>query len=171
MVETKANYNGRWYTIYKQEWGQDCGPTCVAIAKKILTGVGSDIAWMREHTKASLVSPGIQAKINALGLRSRDIGTRINNLPLLARAIGLSATYKYVGPSSLLGLLKTCGHGKVFICHVGWDTGGGHFVVVPFVDASGEVIVLDPYYGLQTTKNCPYYPGGSLSGHVVEIKR
>jgi hypothetical protein len=171
MIETKANYCGRWYTIYTQEWGQDCGPTCVAIAKKILTGVGSDISWLRTHTKAKLVSPGIQSKIEALGLQSRDTGTHIDNLPLLAKAIGLSASYKHYAPPMLLGQLKTCGHGKVFICHVSWKSGGGHYVVVPFVDASGEVIVLDPYYGLQTTKNCPYYPGGSLSGHVVEVRR
>ena len=171
MIQVTVNHRGRWYTIYKQDWGQDCGPTCIAIAKKFITGIGSDIDWLRHHTKAKLVSPGIQAKIENLGLQSRDTGTNISALPSLARSIGLSAESKYYLPATLLDKLKTSSHGRVFICHVGWDLGGGHFVVIPYVDPNNEVVVLDPYYELKTTNNFPRYDGGNFSGHVVEITR
>ena len=142
----KTKHNGRWYTIYKQDWGMDCGPTCVAMAKLCLTGVGSDIDWLRKHTQAKLVSPGIAAKISALGLEPHQGTKRSNCLPL-AKSIGLQAEYKHVPPSSLLGSLQASGHNRVFICHVKWNGPGGHFVVVPHVDGN-EVVVLDPYYGI-----------------------
>ena len=171
MNTIKVNHNGRWYTIYKQEWGQDCGPTCVAMAKLCLTGVGSDIEWLRKHTKAKLVSPAIEARIQSLGMKSRDQGTYTINLPPLAKSIGLQAEYKFVPPSTLLSSLQSSGHNKVFICHINWDNQGGHFVVVPHVGRGNEVVVLDPYYGLQTTTQWPRYPGGYFTGNVVEVRR
>ena len=176
----RVNHRHRWYTIYEQEWGTDCGPTCVAIAKKILKGVGSDIDWLRKHTNTNLVSPGIQARINDLNknasqtgsnqrFQPRAVGTRIGKVTQLARAIGLKASYRSYASFSLLSHLQTSSHQKVFICRVDWKLGGSHAVVVPYVDPGGEVVVLDPYYGLVTTNNCPGYPGGQFHGDVIEI--
>ena len=91
-------------------------------------------------------------------------------LPPLAKSIGLQAEYKFVPPGVLLESLKSGGHNRVFICHVNWNGGGGHFVVIPRAEAN-EVVVLDPYYGLQTTNHWPRYTGGYFTGNVVEVRR
>lgn len=175
MNTIKVSHMGRWYTVYQQEWGMDCGPTCIAMAKLYLTGTGSDIDWLRRHTKAKLVSPGIEQKIQQLGMVSRDNGTYTVKLPELAKSIGLKAEYKYCTPPSLLDKLRTGSHNKTFIAHVAWNGGGGHFVVVPHVSANGQVVVLDPYFSLQTTNICPSYTGrgfnGRFTGNIVEISR
>lgn len=87
MEIRRESYGGRWYEIYIQDWGQDCGPTCVAMARKLLTGVGSDIDWLRKSEKRPLVSPGIQARIEALGMESRDFGSYSGDLVDLARSV------------------------------------------------------------------------------------
>ena len=167
MNTTQVQHGRRWYTIYTQEWGQDCGPTCVAIARKELLGIGTDIQWLRNHTKAALVSPGITEKINALGLQSRDKGTKIDKLTPLAKLVGLNAGQYTNYGAGLMAKLKTANRHKVFICHISW----GHYVVVPFVDESGTVVVLDPYYGLVTTNDLNNYHSGAgqFSGWVIEV--
>ena len=178
MEIQRVSTGGHWYTVYIQEWGADCGPTSVAIARQHLTGLGTEIDWLRKKSKAPLVSPGIEAKIDALGLQSRDYGTDALNLPALAKEMNLRATYSFQSSLGLVDTLKTAGHHKCFIVHVEWSGGGGHFVVVPHVTDAGSCVVLDPYYGLQVTPTAPSYRftaadgsevTGRFSGHLVEV--
>jgi hypothetical protein len=71
-----------------------------------------------------------------------------------------------------------------FIARVGWTNGGGHFVVAVKVSQGGNLVCLDPWYGLvePPLASMPSYTvqedyrrqismlnviGGTLSGHVV----
>ena len=165
MEIRRESYGGRWYEIYIQDWGQDCGPTCVAMARKLLTGVGSDIDWLRKSEKRPLVSPGIQARIEALGMESRDFGSYSGDLVDLARSVGLRAKFYDLSSLALVDTLKTASRERAFIIHVEWS-GGGHFVVVRHVNSAGSAIVLDPYYGLQVTSTAPIYSFSSGGGHI-----
>jgi hypothetical protein len=167
MNITKVQHGNRWFTIYRQEWGCDCGPTCVAMAKQELRGTRTDISWLRNKTKAALVSPNIENRIQALGLQSRDKGTQMGNLIPLIKLVGLKASPAMNYGGGLMAKLRTANRSRLFICHISW----GHFVVVPFVDSAGNVVVLDPYYGLQTTNNLNNYNNraGHFSGWAIEV--
>ncbi len=71
-----------------------------------------------------------------------------------------------------------------FITRVGWNNGGGHFVVAVRTTANGKLVCLDPWYGLMQARltTLPAYNvqsdyrsqvsmlnavGGTLSGHVI----
>ena len=179
MQIVQSTYGGRWYSVYLQDWGADCGPTCVAMARHCLTGVGADIDWLRKQSRRPMISPGIAARIEALGQTSRDVGTYGPDLAQLARGLGLVAQFHQLGSFALNERLKTASRSKVFIVHVAWTAGGGHFVVVPHVNDAGSVIVLDPYYGLQVATMSPSYSfagsggtvSGRFSGDMIEISR
>lgn len=177
MQTEQVNVGGRWFTLYYQDWGQDCGPTCVAMCIKRLRGVGVDIDALRKQTNRPMVSPGIQAKIDAMGLTSRDFGTFTTDLSALANRNGLRGTNRVLNSMGMLDAFRAVSHNKMYIAHIEWTGGGGHFVVVAGVTETGNPIILDPYFGAQVANLCPHYnvnDGGHsvtarFSGHVIEV--
>jgi hypothetical protein len=181
MKIKEENVGGKWFTVYMQEWGQDCGPTCVAMCIKRLKGSGSEIDALRKQTNRPMVSPAIQRAIDALpnAYTSKDVGTHVGDLVKLANKNGLRATSAYVNSMAVLKAFSSISHNKIYIAHISWTAGGGHFVVVAGASESGNPIILDPYFGAQVANLCPSYTPmmnsdgeqgvGRFSGHIIEV--
>lgn len=175
-----TNYRGKWFHWARQEWNDDCGPTCVAMAKSLLKGGGVDMNWLRRMSKAKMVSPKIERKVQALGRSVGNTGTAIQDLINMARDLGLKARFQYHWPDfDQMDALRTCSYRRLIICQMDWDRGGSHYVLVARVEHDGTVIILDPYMGIQTSRTIPLYTPrdkkgarsvGHFSGYDVIIE-
>ena len=134
------------HNVIRQDKPASCGPTCLQMAYKYLTG--SDIG-----TSLMFSLTAITEDLLKKGYDGRAVGTYGANMATSATGLGLSAqfhTYDMKDFIKCLGLMKA--HSTCVIAFVTWDTGGGHwvFAVKSTVDLSSLnqiVCVCDPWDG------------------------
>lgn len=155
-----------------QEREQSCGPACV---------------FMIERIKRLACTVGGEARIRDIASRfpkgyDENNGTHFEALKKALDQIGLSAT---AGRVNNMKTFAEAGNFP-FIARVGWTQGGGHFVVAARTTSGGNMVCLDPWFGLVETPlsllpnysvhtdykrgKCMVNPqGGSMNGPVVYL--
>ena len=168
---TAFDNDGLQQDIWMQERDDTCGPACVYMIECLLRQsciVGG------ERRVAFLTS------LLPKGYREGSGTQSYSALRQVLERIGIGAAAAH-----LTNMRQFVSEGFFpFIARVGWTNGGGHFVVATKTTSSGDLVCLDPWYGLVQPSliNLPAYSvqanyraqqsllnviGGTLSGHVV----
>ncbi len=162
---------GRLHYVLMQEYATSCGPACVAMVQSsyrmqcMVDGEG-------EARRLSQRYPGRWTLASGT--------TAMMNLSYVLNAEGVRAYgATNVTPAGLHRYLEFYASERTpAIVRVGWSGGGGHFVVVPYVDPDGRVFFRDPLYGFHecAQSTLPAYRpqsgvNGQLSGHIVVTYR
>jgi len=162
---------GRLHYVLMQEYATSCGPACVAMVQSsyrmqcMVDGEG-------EARRLSQSYPGRWTLASGT--------TAMMNLSYVLNAEGVRAYgATNVTPAGLHRYLAFYASERTpAIVRVGWSGGGGHFVVVPYVDPDGRVFFRDPWYGFHecAQSTLPAYSpqsgvNGQLSGHIVVTYR
>ncbi|MGQ0484934.1 MAG: cysteine peptidase family C39 domain-containing protein [Hyphomicrobiales bacterium] len=163
--------DGEEQFIWMQERGDTCGPACVYMIermKRLACVVGGE---QRITFLTSLLPKGY----------SEGRGTQsYTALKTVLDRIGIGSAVMRV--SNMRDFIA--GGFFPFIARVGWNNGGGHFVVAVKTARASSLVCLDPWYGLVQAPLAalPAYSvqedyrrqmsllnvaGGTLSGHVV----
>jgi len=157
--------------VLMQEYATSCGPACVAMVQSsyrmqcMVDGEG-------EARRLSQSYPGRWTLASGT--------TSMINLSYVLNAEGVRAYgATNVTPAGLHRYLAFYASERTpAIVRVGWSGGGGHFVVVPYVDPDGRVFFRDPWYGFHecAQSTLPAYSpqsgvNGQLSGHIVVTYR
>ncbi|WP_165498233.1 cysteine peptidase family C39 domain-containing protein [Siculibacillus lacustris] len=172
MSEYSANDDdGVNQLIWLQERGDTCGPACVYMIE-------------RNRAQASLVGGEVRVRqITEMLPNGYSEGNGTADYSALAavlNTVGIRAEARFVGNISAFVAAAPF----PFIARVGWSGGGGHFVVCTKTTGYGNMVALDPWYGLiqPPVSGLPSYPVrsdarqgisrripimGSLSGHMI----
>jgi hypothetical protein len=146
MPEKPCTCKAAKHDVLKQDKPASCGPTCLQMAYKYLTGneVGTSLIFSLTAITENLLRAGYDGKA---------VGTYGSNLAVSANGLGLSAqfhTYTMKEFVQCLGLMQA--HNNCVIAFVRWASGGGHwvFAVKSTIDLSSlnqTVCMCDPYDG------------------------
>lgn len=183
-VATADGGDGKWHYVDRQNLDYSCGPACVRMVTKMMTG-----KMIGESYFVGLVSASEQG----------GAGGGINPLSAQAQARNFNAYGCF--PSHLVNALKDA---KVSTAHMpaalpgDWASvwakcsleapaiagmlwvgpngapGGGHFIVIagPLAGSATKLLVLDPHYGVQqmnVASPTVYQPrrGGGSTGQIL----
>ncbi len=164
---------GRRFRVYLQQRDTSCGPGSFRTAAYYLKGSAPTEGWIRDHSKRNMISPGILARIGALGLEARNQTAEIEQLVPLFRAFGLTAKGDVTSAINVQERIRAASRSRAFIVGVTWLAGGGHWVVVPYVSGN-NIVVLDPGSGIERASAFPSYTPsygsvGDFDGFIMEI--
>ncbi len=158
--------DGRWHTYYDQSKGSSCGPTCVRMVVKMVTGrevgeeqVRREIERVEGGTVSTLASETgtFQAGTHnwgehgAAGSGGGGSGTWNLDVPLQKLGVpGAHVTAGYARAAFAKTTLRNPG-----IAAVAWGGGwngknsqGLHWVVVAGTLKNGNYLIIDPIYGI-----------------------
>lgn len=168
LIQNDSDGNHQY--IWTQERSQSCGPACVYMIERLKTLSCPAGGEERIRQITALLPNGYT---DAGGTASYTALSRVLNL------IHIPAKSSY--QSNFSDYLLAANF--PFIARIGWPNNTGHFVVCVNLSSVGNLICLDPWYGLvePTISNLPTYStrnrgittnpvnlaGGTFSGHVV----
>ena len=169
----EGSAEGRHFRTYLQQRQTSCGPSSFRTVVHYLKGSAPSEDWLRVHSNRNMISPGILNKIAALGLQPANMTAEIEHLVPQFRAFGLKAKGEIVGITAVGERIQTASRARCFITGVTWNAGGGHWVVVPYVN-NGTVVVLDPGSGIELVTAFPTYApsygsAGAFDGFIMEV--
>jgi len=158
MAELLAIDNdGEQQFIWTQERGDTCGPASIYMIERILRRACIAGGEERVTLITSLFPKGYH---DGKGTESYTaLGRVLIRLGIPSAAMQVSNIPQFVNEGFF-----------PFIARVGWNSGGGHFVVCAKTTRNGRLVCLDPWYGLvqPSLSALPLYPfSGTLSGHVI----
>jgi hypothetical protein len=153
---TTLNSNGSYtYDVYQQHDINNCGPSSITMAVK--QGLGKSVSIGFAQMLVGQIEVGAGRRTAAAGdARWHDWGEGpeggYSYLGDLCAAIkkqwpDLNPTMDK-GGATHGAKLGACTPNKPALAHVGWDGGGGHFIVCLGKQANGRMLWLDPYFGV-----------------------
>lgn len=177
--------DNRWHRIYDQSKGSSCGPTCMRMVVQMITG--KEIGEAQARRMVEMSEGGVLSTITSEGggmgqMGSHDwgnhgghasggggVGCTGTNLVNGLKRAGIS-TARAPQLYARQALLQTSVR-KPGIAMVGWNGGwggksaqGAHWIVVAGQLRNGNVLVLDPIFGLSEVDLSPstlvYTPAG-----------
>jgi len=168
---TVSDTDGQEHFIWLQEADDTCGPACIYMIermRRLACVVGGE---QRITFLTSLLPNGYS---EGRGTQSYSALKKVlDRIGIGSAAMVVSNMATFVGQAFF-----------PFIARVGWSGGGGHFVVAVKTSGSGNLVCLDPWYGLverplnalpsysvqenyRTRMSMSNAAGGILSGHVI----
>lgn len=153
---TKVKDSGnREFRIVRQKTQVTCGPACCLIM------------WANVYDADPQADEGgVIALSKAFPPKAWNAhtGSEINNLSRVLAQMGVRTKVESFSGSNYLktGLATKVKPKKPALVFVEWETDSntiGHFVVVPYATSSGNITILDPFYGLQEigAVSLPFY--------------
>ncbi|MEJ7806801.1 MAG: papain-like cysteine protease family protein [Telluria sp.] len=169
LIEIDSSGNEQY--IWLQERTQSCGPACVYMVERIRQQACPAGGEERIREICRLLPQGYTEKAGTASYTA---------LALALRRIGISGSATYI--ANFRQFSADCSF--PFITRIGWPNGGGHFVVCVGRSTLGQLICLDPWFGLSEPRMdqlpaycvtrdarramCLAIPiGGIFSGHSI----
>lgn len=171
--EVRNDSDGVGQIVWLQERSQSCGPACV---------------YMIETMRAQMCLVGGEERVRQLMALLPNGYTESNGTAAYtALAAALQKANILATASYATGVAAWFTSARFpFIARVGWPSGGGHFIVCARRTRGGQIVCLDPWYGLNETAEsalpaysagndvrrgvCLVTPvGGSFSGHFITM--
>lgn len=165
--------DGTSHIVWLQERSQSCGPACV---------------YMIETMRAQMCLVGGEERVRQLMALLPNGYTEANGTAAYtALAAALQKANIQATASYTTGVAAHFAAARFpFIARVAWPSGGGHFIVCARRTRGGQIVCLDPWYGLNETaeSGLPAYAagndvrrgvclrtpvGGSFSGHFITM--
>ena len=159
IVANEVDSSGGRHQFLMQRMGMACGPTCVATVVRAVKNSQLSEAGARSRVFAEESDKhgfGVTAQLDA----AQKDGTYMTSLTGALSSLGVQSAYtnKPGNDVQLLRILERARPDKPAIAQVSWTGGGSHFIVVK-EKIGGNLVVLDPYFGLQEVPvaNFPNY--------------
>ncbi|SFG41477.1 Papain-like cysteine protease AvrRpt2 [Novosphingobium sp. CF614] len=163
IVQEKA---GRTFDVLIQDQEADCGLCCVAMVVNLIVGGKPTSAMVKKNLPTGAYSPSTKDRVGfAPSLLSsvltdtsfHSTGTYLTSLQGALAAWKIKS--EYCSPSSnVQQAILNAKAGEPIICHVTWNNGVGHWVVITHSMGNSHYI-LDPYWGLQINSDTTQYKG------------
>jgi len=130
------------YYLLTQEYNMSCGPACVAMANAIYKQICTNDPEGATRRLSQLFE----------GAYHPDRGTMMDNLVHILTTMNIRNTgvqQEATGAALLSGLRSKVTDTRPAIIHVEFNNGAKHFVLCARVLSGDQVVILDPWYGLQ----------------------
>ena len=164
---------GSQHSVCAQALDSSCLAACTAMVCRA-HGKSTDERLARDMISKYEVNSVPTWKTDvALGFIWNEQGTLLTSASQALSNLGIHSAYTWKtqeNTDNLKKKIRLCSPNKPGITRIEWQDGGGHFVTVCGLINQVNVLILDPYYGLQEISflNLPNYSAfATIQGHDI----